>query len=309
MSGRAEIIHVTLNDEIIHPITAEYVIRSIDDANSRHADAVLISLSTPGGLDSSMREMIERIVASNVPVIIYVSPSGARAASAGFFLLMSGDVAVMAPGTNTGAAHPVALNPISGGAIPLDESMRKKIEEDSAAYIRSLVEKRGRNIALAEKGVTEAKSFSDSEALAGNLIDAVCSSPEEIFDRLDGKTIKRFSGSSTTLHLKGKPLVEVGMTLRQQFLDKVLNPNIALVLGACGVLGLYVEFSHPGLIFPGVGGAIALVLALFAFHLLPINYVGVILILLAIYYSSLKRRLRVMESWRSGAFFRGSSAL
>jgi membrane-bound serine protease (ClpP class) len=281
-SGRAEIIHITLNDEIIHPITAEYVTRSIDYANARHADAVLISLSTPGGLESSMREIIERIVASPVPVIVYVSPSGARAASAGFFILLSADVAVMAPGTNTGAAHPVALNPVSGGSIPLDESMKKKIEEDSAAYMRSLVEKRGRNIELAEKGVTEAKSYSDSEALGGHLIDAVCNTPEDIFDRFDGKTVKRFGGSTVVLHLKGRPLVDVGMTTRQRFLDKVLNPNIALVLGAMGILGLYVEFSHPGLIFPGVAGAIAFVLALFAFHLLPINYVGVILILLAV---------------------------
>jgi membrane-bound serine protease (ClpP class) len=281
-SGRAEIIHITLNDEIIHPITAEYVTRSVDYANTRHADAILISLATPGGLESSMREIIEKIVASPVPVIIFVSPSGARAASAGFFILMSADVAIMAPGTNTGAAHPVVLNPISGGSIPLDESMKKKIEEDSAAYMRSLAEKRGRNVELAEKGVTEAKSFSDSEALAGHLIDAVCNTPEDIIERFDGKTIKQFGGSTKVLHLKGQALIEVGMTMRQRFLDKVLNPNIALVLGAIGILGLYVEFSHPGLIFPGVGGAIAFVLALFAFHLLPINYVGVILILLAV---------------------------
>jgi len=281
-TGRAEIIHIKLDNEIIHPITAEYVTRAIDYANARHAEAVLIDLSTPGGLESSMREIIEKIVASPVPVIIYVSPSGARAASAGFFILLSADVAVMAPGTNTGAAHPVALNPISGGSIPLDESMKKKIVEDSAAYIRSLAQKRGRNVELAEKGVTEAKSFSDSEALAGHLIDAVCNTPEDILNRFDGMTIKRFGGATAVLHLKGQPLTDAGMTLRQRFLDKVLNPNIALVLGAIGIMGLYVEFSHPGLIFPGVGGAIAFVLALFAFHLLPINYVGVIMILLAV---------------------------
>lgn len=279
---KAEVIQISLNDEIIHPVTAEFIIRAIDYANARNADALLINLSTPGGLDASLREIIEKIVASRVPVIIYVSPGGARAASAGFFLLEAADVAVMAPGTSTGAAHPVALNPISGGSIPLEESMRKKIENDSAAYIRSLVEKRGRNIAMAEKGVIEAKSFSDSEALAAQLIDAVCRSAADIFDRFDGKTIRRLDGSMMTLHLKDKPVVDVEMTLRQRFLDKILNPNIALILGALGVLGLYVEFSHPGLIFPGVGGAIALVLALFAFHLLPINYVGVILILLAI---------------------------
>lgn len=277
-----EIIHVTLNDDTIQPITAEYVTRAIAYANAHGADAVLISLSTPGGLETSMREMIEAIVASRVPVIIYVSPSGARAASAGFFILMSADVAVMAPGTNTGAAHPVALNPISGGTIPLDQTMQKKIEEDSAAYIRSLTQKRGRNVAMAEQAVINAKSFSDSEALADNLIDAVSKSTGDIVSEFDGKTIRRFDGSTTVLHLKGKEIVDVPMTLRQRFLDQVMNPNIALVLGAIGVLGLYVEFSHPGWIFPGVGGAIALVLALFAFHLLPINYVGVILILLAL---------------------------
>jgi membrane-bound serine protease (ClpP class) len=279
---QAQIIHITLNDEIIHPITSEYVTRWIDYANANHADAILLSLSTPGGLETSMREIIEKIVVSPVPVIVDVSPSGARAASAGFFILLSADVAVMAPGTNTGAAHPVALSPVSGASIPLEESMKKKIEEDSAAYIRSLAQKRGRNVGMAEKAVVDAKSFSDSEALAAQLIDAVCKSPEEIIDRFDGKTIRRFDGAAAVLKLKGVPIVEVSMTFRQRFLDRILNPNIALVLGACGVLGLYVEFSHPGLIFPGVGGAIALVLALFAFHLLPINYVGVIMILLAI---------------------------
>lgn len=278
----ADILRVSLNDEIIHPITAEYVIRSIDYANAHQANAVLIHLSTPGGLETSMREIIERIVISRVPIIIYVSPSGARAASAGFFILLSADLAVMAPGTNTGSAHPVPINPLSGGTVPIDETMKKKIENDSAAFMRSIAEKRGRDVAMAEKGVLEAKSFSDSEALANHLIDAVCNSEEEIVNRFDGRTIKRFDGSTLTLHLKGQPFVDAGMSMRQRFLDRVLNPNIALVLGAVGIMGLYVEFSHPGLIFPGVGGAIALVLALFAFHLLPINYVGVILILLSI---------------------------
>jgi membrane-bound serine protease (ClpP class) len=279
---KADIVRITLDDTIIHPISAEYIGRSIDYANSHGADAILICLSTPGGLEDSMREIIEKIVTSRVPVIIYVSPSGARAASAGFFILLSADVAIMAPGTNTGSAHPVAINPLSGTSIPLDEIMKKKIEEDSAAYMRSLAQKRGRNVEIAEKGVTEAKSYSDSEALANHLIDAVCNSTDEILDRFDGRSVRRFDGSTTVLHLKGKPIVDVAMTLRQRFLDKVLNPNIALVLGAVGVLGLYAEFSHPGLIFPGVGGAIALVMALFSFHLLPINYVGVIMIFLAI---------------------------
>jgi membrane-bound serine protease (ClpP class) len=279
---KADIVRITLDDIIIHPISAEYLGRSIDYANSHGAGAILICLSTPGGLEGSMREIIEKIVTSRVPVIVYVSPSGARAASAGFFILLSADVAVMAPGTNTGSAHPVAINPLSGASIPLDETMKKKIEEDSAAYMRSLAQKRGRNVEMAEKGVTEAKSYSDSEALANHLIDAVCNSTDDILDQFDGRSIRRFDGSTTVLHLKGKPIVDVGMTLRQRFLDKVLNPNIALVLGAVGVLGLYAEFSHPGLIFPGVGGAIALVMALFSFHLLPINYVGVIMIFLAI---------------------------
>ncbi len=278
----SQIIHVTLDDEIIHPITAEYISSAIDYANRQGAQAVLISLSTPGGLESSMREIIQKIAASKVPVIVYVSPSGARAASAGFFILMSADLAVMAPGTNTGSAHPVAINPLSGGTIPLDETMKKKIEEDSAAYVRSLVEKRGRNIVLAGEAVVQAKSYSDSEALAAHLIDGVCGSIGDIVEQFDGKTIRRFNGTTQVVHLKGQPILEFDMTMRERFLDRVLNPNIALVLGAIGVIGLYAEFSHPGLIFPGVGGAIALVLALFAFHLLPINYVGVILILLAL---------------------------
>lgn len=279
---RAQIVEITLDDEIIHPITAEYITRAIDHANRIKAQAILLNLSTPGGLESSMRQIVEEIVASRVPVIIYVSPSGARAASAGFFILLSADVAVMAPGTNTGAAHPVAMNPISGGSIPLEDTMKKKIEEDSAAYIRGLAEKRGRDIVMAEKGVVEAKSWSDSEALAAHLIDAVCRSREEIFERFDGKTVRRFDGSQTLLHLRGQPVEEIPMSFRQRFLDRIIDPNIALILGALGLLGLYVEFSHPGWIFAGVGGAISLVLALFAFHLLPINYAGVVLIILAI---------------------------
>jgi len=270
------VVQVNL-DDTVEPVTAEYATRGISYANQIQASAILLNLSTPGGLDTSMREIISAIEASRVPVITYVAPSGHRAASAGFFILLSGDLAVMAPGTNTGAAHPVVM-----GGADIGKTMEGKIENDAAAYIRSIADKRGRNSKLAEEGVRESRSFTEKEALEGKLIDAIANTPPDIFAQFDGKTIKRFDGSSTTLHLAGAVLEPFEMTGRERFLSRIADPNIAFILGAVGVLCLYLEFNHPGMVAPGVVGAISLVLALYAFHLLPINYAGVLLILVAL---------------------------
>lgn len=264
-------------DEMVEPVSAEFIVRAIHHANQINAQAVIVEMDTPGGLESSMREIIAAIIQSRVPVITYVAPSGARGASAGFFILLSGDIAAMAPGTHAGAAHPVVL-----GAYNLGKTMQEKLENDSAAYIRSIADRRGRDAKLAEEGVRQSRSYTETEALNGHLIDLIANTPADIFARFDGRTLKRFDGSTTTLRLAGAVLEPYTMTTRQRFLFYIVDPNIAFLLGALGVILLYVEFTHPGMVAPGVVGAIALVLALFAFHLLPINYTGVILIILAL---------------------------
>ena len=264
-------------DDVIHPITAEYVVQGIKQAEAEQTKAVILRLSTPGGLDLSMRQIIEKILSSKVPIIVFVGPSGVRAASAGFYILLAADVAIMAPGTNTGAAHPVSLG---GGKV--DEVMTKKIESDAAAYLRSLTAKRGRNAAVAEKGVTESKSFTETEALKDGLIDGVAKDLDAIIEQFDGKTIQRFDGSAVVLKLKGESVRSVEMSLRQRVLAKALNPNIALMLGLVGLMGLYIEFTQPGLILPGVAGALCLFLAMVALSILPVNALGVAFIITAL---------------------------
>ena len=273
---RPVVVDVDL-DDMVQPVSAEFVVRGIRHANQVDAQAVLLKLNTPGGLESSMREIITAIIQSRVPVITYVAPSGSRAASAGFFILLSGDVAVMAPGTHAGAAHPVIM-----GAYDIGKTMEAKIENDAAAYIRSIADRRGRNAKLAEEGVRNSRSFTEKEALEGHLIDSLANTTEDLFAEFDGKTVKRFDGSTLTLRLRNAAVEPYVMTARERFLFYIVDPNIAFLLGALGVIFLYVEFTHPGMVAPGVVGAIALVLALFAFHLLPINYTGVILIILAL---------------------------
>ncbi len=264
-------------DQMIHHVTADYVKRGIRYANEINANAVLIVLNTPGGLQTAMREIIQAILDSRVPVITYVAPSGGGAASAGFFVLLAGDVAVMAPGTNTGAAHPVML-----GGADIGKTMETKIENDAASYIRAIAEKRGRNSKLAEEGVRLSKSYTEKEALEGHLIDAVAASPRDIFVKFDGKTLKRFNDTTATLRLEGALVDLYAMSNRERFLSWIADPNIAFILGAVGVACLWIEFTHPGLVAPGVVGAISLILALYAFNLLPINYAGVILLLLGL---------------------------
>ncbi len=274
--ARPRVVVLTL-DEMIHQVSADYLIRGIKLANETQADAVLIEMDTPGGLDKSMRAIIQAIFDSRVPVITYVAPSGARAASAGFFILLAGDVAVMAPGTTAGAAHPVVI-----GGVKIGKTMEEKIENDAASYMRSIADKRGRNAKLAEEGVRQSRSFTEKEALDDHLIDAIAATPQDALKELDGRTIKRVNDTTLTLHLADAVLVPHLMTRRERFFSWIADPNIAFLLGALGVACLYVEFTHPGLIAPGVVGAVSIVLALFAFNLLPINMLGVVLILLAL---------------------------
>ena len=261
-------------DDTIQPIAAEYIDRAIERARQTNADAVLIELSTPGGLLESTRAIIEKVLASPVPVIVHVTPTGARAASAGFFILESADVAAMAPGTNTGAAHPVEL-----GGGKMDDVMKTKMENDSAAFMRSFVGPRGRNVPLAETAVRESKSWTDQEALQQHLIDIVAKDQSDLFHQLEGRTVKRFDGKQVKLNLSGDSVDELDMTLRQRILDFLLDPNIAFLVLAIGALALYMEFNHPGAVVPGVVGIVFILLALFALNLLPTRYAAFTLIM------------------------------
>ncbi|MBI3405116.1 MAG: nodulation protein NfeD [Acidobacteria bacterium] len=269
-------------DDAIHPIMVEHVERAFDLAESSNARLILITMDTPGGLDSSMREIIRRILHSKIPVAIYVSPSGTRAASAGFYLMESADIAAMSPGTATGAASPVFINPFSGTPIDLGETMKKKVMEDSAAFMRSIVEKRGRNVELAVKAVTEAKSWTEKEALAGKLIDIIANTSEELLQKLDGKTIKRFDGTETKLELAGAIRTKLEMTGRMRFLMRLQDPDVFFIMLIVGVLGLYTEFTHPGLFAPGAIGGICLILSLYTLVQMPVNLMGLLLIALAL---------------------------
>ena len=282
--SRADVLRLDINDTI-HPITLEYITRGIKQAQAQHDAAILIRLSTPGGLANSTREIIQEIVASPAPVIIYVGPSGARAASAGFFILEAADVAAMAPGTNTGAAHPVTI----GGGQP-DKVMSEKIENDSAALMRSVVSKRGRNVEVAESAVRQSKSFTDQEALKDKLIDVVAPSEHDLLQQLEGRTITRFNGEKVTLHLANQPVREFDMTLKQKILAFLMDPNMAFVLLAIGLLALYIEFNHPGAVVPGVVGFFFVVLAVFALNILPVRYTALALILLAFVFFALEAK-------------------
>jgi len=262
-------------DGMVHPITADVVGSAIAEARSENASLVLIRLNTPGGLMDAMRSTIEKIIASPVPVVTYVAPSGGRAASAGFFLLEAGDVAAMAPGTATGAAHPVLLG------VEMDAVMKQKVENDAAAYLRSICDKRGRNSTLAETAVRESKSFTDREALDQKLVDLLASGDVQLLALLNGRSVKRFDGTVVVLHTAGADVVKYRLTLRQNMISAIADPNIALVLLVIGVLGIYMEFSSPGLIFPGVLGGILVLLGLSAISVLPINWLGAALLILA----------------------------
>ena len=263
----------------IHPITSEYIVQAIKDADAEGARLVLLVLDTPGGLDTSMREIISAIVNARTPVAAYVAPSGARAASAGIYIGVACDIFAMAPGTSTGAAHPVSIG--LGGQAP-DKTMEDKVTNDAVAYIKTLAEKRGRNLRLAEDAVRKSLSYTEQEALRGGLINLVAATESDLLAKLDGSSIRRFDGRTEVLELQGQPLVERPMTFRQKFLLTISNPNLAYLLLMLGLLGLYFEFANPGAILPGVLGGISLLLAIFSFQILPINYVGLLLILFAL---------------------------
>ena len=278
LPGGASIYRIVV-DAPVHPISSEYIIRSIEKAERDNASLLILVLNTPGGLDSAMREIIAKILASRVPVMTYVSPSGARAASAGFYIGVASDLFVMAPGTNTGAAHPVGIS-ITGQAM--DKTMEEKVTHDAASYIKTLAEKRGRNVQAAEDAVRKSLSYTEKEALDKGLIDFVAATEQEIIEHFDGRTVRGFDGKETMLQLGGEEVIDIPMSARQKFLITISNPNLAYILLMLGLIGLYFEFSHPGAILPGVIGGISLLLAIFSFQILPINYVGLILILLAI---------------------------
>jgi membrane-bound serine protease (ClpP class) len=268
----AQVLKIVV-DDTIQAATQERIERAIDQAAAEKDDAVLIELSTPGGLMDSMREIMSKVLASPVPVIIYVTPSGSRAASAGFFILESADISAMAPGTNTGAAHPVGL---FGGDIK--GTMGQKIEEDSTALMRSVVSKRGRNVEVAQSAVLESKSFTDGEALSQNLIDYVARDEQDLFRQISSKPVKRFDGRTVALNLIGKPVNLVDETIKEQIMGFLMNPDIAFILLVVGAFALYAEFNHPGAVWPGTVGVVFILLAIFALHLLPIRFAAVVLI-------------------------------
>ncbi|KAF0221537.1 MAG: hypothetical protein FD174_306 [Geobacteraceae bacterium] len=273
-AGKSEIRIVTVNGPV-NPVTADYLRRNLREA-PLHADRlVLIEMDTPGGLDSAMREIVKDIFASPVPVAVYVAPSGARAASAGAVIALAADFCAMAPGTNIGAAHPVTV-----GEKP-DKTMQEKIVNDAEAYVEGIARKRGRNIDLAKNMVRASVSLSAEKALEGNVIDLIAANRAELLKKLDGRSISR-DGKSIILHLAGAEVKKYEMGARERILNAISNPNVAYVLLMLGFLGLFFELSNPGVILPGVIGGISLILAFFAFQTLPVNYAGVLLILLAL---------------------------
>lgn len=263
-------------DGIIHPISAEYLIETIDRADVSGAEVVVLTLRTPGGLLDSTRAIVSRLITSRAPVVVFVGPSGARAASAGFVITIAADVAVMAPGTHIGAAHPV-----SGSGQPVDETTTRKAASDAAAYVRSLAEARGRNISLAADAVLESRAFTDREALQASppLIDFAAQSVEDVLRQLDGRTIRRFDGRTVTLDTANAEIVRVEMTRRQQFLSAIAHPQVAYLLMTLGALGLTIELWSPGAIVPGVVGGLCLLLGFFALQILPVSTTGVLLVL------------------------------
>ena len=262
-------------DDTIQPISDEYVTRGLKQAADMRAEAVLIELNTPGGLLDTTRDMVRQLLDSPVPVIVYVAPSGSRAGSAGFFLLEAADIAAMAPGTNAGASHPV----IEGGK--LDPIMKQKLENDTTAFLRSYVARRNRNTSAAQDAVLNSKSYTEQEAQKLGLIDLVASNHTELLDSLNNRTIKRFNGSTTVMHTRGAILVPVEQTVREQLLDKLTDPNLAVLILIIGGLLIYLEFNTPGTIIPGALGTLLVLVALFSLNLLPVRYTAVMLIIAA----------------------------
>jgi membrane-bound serine protease (ClpP class) len=275
----APLIYVATVDGAIHPVSADYLIKTMDLADRTGAALVIVTLRTPGGLVDSTRDIVTRMLAAKTPVAVFVGPAGARAASAGFILTMAADVAAMAPGTHIGAAHPVA-----GGAEKTDETMSKKAEADVAAYVRTLAGGRRRNVALAEQAVTESRAFTEQEALSASpaLVDLLAADVQDLVRKIDGRSVRRFDGATLVLALANARVVPIEMSRRQRALSAIAHPNIAFLLLSLGLLGLTIELWTPGAILPGVVGGISLLLAFFALQLLPVNYAGLLLIVLGV---------------------------
>jgi membrane-bound serine protease (ClpP class) len=269
------VVAVSIEGEI-HPVTTEIVGHAIEQAQSENAAMLLVRINTPGGLLDATREIIQKLDASTVPVVTYIEPSGARGASAGFFVLEAGDIAAMAPGTNTGASSPVML------VGQMDQVLRSKVENDAAAMLRSMMSRRGRNTDVGEQTIRQAKSFTEKEALDQKLIELIANNEQQLFQQLDGREITRWDGRKLTLHLAGASVTETKRTLREQVIAAIADPNIGFILMVLGVLGIYVEFTSPGLIFPGIAGAILALLGLSSLSVLPINWTGVGLLVLSV---------------------------
>ncbi len=271
---KPEVLVITING-VINPVAAEYIGKSIKKASEMHAEALIIELDTPGGLDASMRSIVKDIIGSNIPVIVYVSPSGARAASAGVFITMAGHIAAMSPGTNIGAAHPVAIGQ------KMDEAVVEKAVSDAAAYIRSIAEQRGRNIQWAEDAVRKSVSATETEALKNNVIDLIAKDINALLSAIDGKKVKTIA-EDKILKTANAKITKHEIGLRHKILNLISDPNIAYMLMLLGFYGLFFELTNPGAIFPGVFGAICLILAFYAFQMLPVNYAGLLFIILGI---------------------------
>jgi membrane-bound serine protease (ClpP class) len=263
-------------DAIIHPVSADFMVATMDRADRDGAALVVFVLRTPGGLVDSTRTIVTRMIAARTPVAVLVAPSGSRAASAGFLIVLAADVGAMAPGTSIGAAHPV-----SGDGQPTSETVSKKAAADVAAYARTLATKRNRNVTLAEQAVLESRAFTDEEARTATppLVDLVARDVDDLLRQLDGRSVRRFDGTTTTLVLGQARRESVQMTWRQRLLSAVAHPQIAYLLFSLGTLGLTIELWNPGLVLPGVVGGVCLLLAFFAFQVLPVNYVGLLLLL------------------------------
>jgi membrane-bound serine protease (ClpP class) len=267
---------IKIND-VITPAIAEFVSRSIEQATKENAACLIIQMDTPGGLDLSMRDIIKDIMNAEIPVIVYVGPSGARAASAGAIITIAADIAAMAPSTNIGAAHPVAM-----GGGKMDRTMAEKVVNDAVAYVKSIAQKKGRNVDWAVRAVRDSVSIPETEALKLKVIDLIAKDLDELLEKADGKTVEKPKGA-IKLATKGLKIQELEMGFRQRFLATLSNPNLAYILMMIGMVGLYFELAHPGAIFPGVIGGISLILAFFAFRTLPVNYAGVLLIILGVF--------------------------
>ncbi len=280
--ARAAIYRLEING-VINPVMSEYIVEGLDRAGRERADAVLLILRTPGGLVGSMSEIMEKMLSGRVPVVAYVGPGGSHAASAGFFLLVSADFAAMAPGTRTGAAHPI----LSIGGMPVSQNdtvktLLEKVTNDSVASLQSVAQQRGRNEEMVARAIRDSQSYTERQALEGKLIERIAASEAELLQALDGRTIRLFHGREVVLRTAGKPVLDIPMSTRQKFLMAISDPNLALLLGIGGVLLLVFEFTNPGMIAPGLVGGLCLLVSLLGFSFLPIHYVGVLLILAAL---------------------------